>query len=91
MRNKQNVEPATDEWEFEGIEPVETDRVVVLRKGPPPRKEQLMHAGVKEIRCSCCVRVQPIAEAEEFGEGWICGECLSDPADTARYGGLRGK
>ena len=54
------------------------DRTLVLRREPLPRKAQLMSAGVKEIRCVCCVRIRPIAEAEECGEGWICEDCLSD-------------
>ena len=32
---------------------------------------------VQEIRRLNCVRVKPIAGAEEVGDGWICADCLS--------------
>jgi hypothetical protein len=94
MGKKNAVERASQEWELEDTEPSDVvclDRVVELRKEPPSRKMQLMHAGVKEIRCVHCVRVKPIAGAEELGDGWICGDCLCDVEDTRRYGGQRGK
>jgi hypothetical protein len=82
MGKKKNVvKPAAQEWEFEDTEPSDqeyTDRVLVLRKEPIPRKVRLMDAGAKEIRCVCCVRIRPIAGAEEFGDGWICEDCLPD-------------
>ena len=68
-----------------------TDRVVVLKKEPLPRKAMLMNAGVKDVRCVWCLRIKPIATAEELGDGWICEACLSDVEDTRRYGGQRGK
>jgi hypothetical protein len=79
-----------EEWVFEEAEaagPEWQDRTLVLAKEPLPRKVQLMAAGVKEIRCVCCNRIRPIAGAEELGEGWMCGDCLSDAADGRRYGG----
>jgi hypothetical protein len=51
------------------------DRTLVLSKQPLPRKVHLMAAGVREVRCICCQRVRPIAEAEDFGEGWMCRGC----------------
>jgi hypothetical protein len=68
-----------------------TDRVVILKKEPLPRKAMLMHVGVKDIRCVLCVRIRSLATAEELGDGWICEDCLSDVEDARRYGGQRGK
>jgi hypothetical protein len=93
-KNKKTVEAAAPEWELEDVELPDqnnVDRVVVLRKEPLSRKAMLMHAGVKEIRCIYCVRIRPIAGAEELGDGWICENCLSEVEDTQRYGGQRGK
>jgi hypothetical protein len=67
------------------------DRVVVLKKEPRSRKTMLIESGVKEVRCISCVRVKPIATAEEAGDGWICEDCLSEAEETPRYGGQRGK
>jgi len=61
------------------------DRTLVLKKEPLPRKVQLLAAGVKEIRCISCLRVRPIAVAEELGEGWICEDCLSDATGEQKY------
>jgi hypothetical protein len=52
------------------------ERTLILKAEPPSRKVQLMAHGVKEIRCTCCGRVRPIAGAEESEEGWVCGDCL---------------
>jgi hypothetical protein len=87
MGKKRNAPQLEEEdWEFEDLEPVESDRVVVLKKDPLPRKVMLMAAGVKEIRCVCCGRIAPIASAEDFDDGWICGECLSESAEKRRCG-----
>ena len=78
-----------EEWEFEETElPDEEcqDRTRVLRKEPVPRKVMLIAAGVKEIRCICCVRIRPIEGAEELGEGWICEDCLSDTTEERKCG-----
>jgi hypothetical protein len=95
MGKKKNTgEAAAPEWELEDVELPDqncVDRVVVLRKEPLSRKTMLMHAGVKEIRCIYCVRIRPIAGAEELGDGWICENCLSEVEDTQKYGGQRGK
>jgi hypothetical protein len=52
------------------------DRTLILTKQPIPRKAHLMAAGVREIRCMCCQQVRPLAEAEDFGEGWVCRDCF---------------
>ena len=52
------------------------ERTLILKAEPPSRKVQLMAHGVKEIRCTCCGRIRPIAGAEESEEGWICEDCL---------------
>ena len=95
MGNKKDAATAhKQEWELAETELTDQeceDRTLVLGKEPPSRKVQLMAAGVKEIRCICCVRIRPIAVAEEFGEGWICEDCLSDAPEEPRYGGQRGR
>jgi hypothetical protein len=82
---KNSPEVKEQERELEDIEPVESDRVVVLKKEPLSRKVMLMNAGVKEVRCVCCVQIKPIAEAEDLGDGWVCGECLSEAEEQRRY------
>ncbi len=64
---------------------------LILKREPPPRKEQLMAYGVKEIRCVSCIRIKPIAGAEEAAEGWICGDCLSESMQEPKYAGQRGR
>ncbi len=68
-----------------------TDRVVVLEKEPLSRKTMLIEAGAKEVRCTWCIRVKPLATAEEVGDGWLCEDCLSEMEETPRYGGQRAK
>ena len=81
MGSKKNAAKGhEEEWEFEEAELPEEerrDRTLVLGKEPLPRKVMLMAVGIKEIRCMCCVRIKPIASAEELGQGWICEDCLS--------------
>ncbi len=67
------------------------DRTLILNREPPARKGQLMAYGVKEIRCISCIRIRPIAGAEEYGDGWICEDCLSEEAQERKYGGQRGR
>ncbi len=78
-RNTSAAEAYEGEWDYEETTPDDEgrDRTVVLIKAPIPRKLQLMALGVREIRCMCCIRVMPIAGAEELDEGWICEDCLS--------------
>lgn len=73
-----------EEWDLEEEPADQTcrDRTLVLRKEPLPWKVQLMHAGVKEIRCTCCSRVKPIAGAREVDEGWLCEDCVPDSTTT---------
>jgi hypothetical protein len=90
MRSKKNAAKGHEkEWELEEAEPPDQgcqDRTLVLRKEPLPRKVQLMAAGVKEIRCICCVRIRPIAGAEELDEGWLCEDCLSEATEQRKCG-----
>jgi hypothetical protein len=67
------------EWDYEETVPndVDQDRTLVLIRAPISRKVQLMALGVREIRCMCCIRVMPIAGAEELDGGWICEDCLT--------------
>ena len=92
MRKRNAFKTEEQEWEFESIElpdQTQSDRRLVLVKEPLPRKVQLISAGVKEIRCVCCVKIKPIAGAEDLGEGWICEECLSDALDAQKPGQSR--
>jgi hypothetical protein len=52
------------------------ERTLILKAEPASRKVQLMARGVKEIRCSSCGRIRPIAGAEQSEDGWICDDCL---------------
>jgi hypothetical protein len=92
---KKNVAKDMDlEYELEDLDLFDqqyADRVLVLKKEPLSRKKMLVGAGVKEVRCIWCVRIKPIATAEELGDGWICEDCLSEMEHTQRYGGQRGK
>jgi hypothetical protein len=67
------------------------DRKLILKMQPPPRKGQLIAHGVREIRCTCCVRIKSIEDAEESEEGWICGDCLSEGVQELKFGGQRGR
>ncbi len=63
----------------------QTDRVLVLKKAPPPRKLGLIESGVRHIRCICCVRIKPIASAEDLGEDWICEDCVFERCGWDRH------
>ena len=52
------------------------ERTLILKAEPASRKVQLMARGVKEIRCTRCGQIRPIAGAEQSEEGWICEDCL---------------
>jgi hypothetical protein len=65
------------------------DRTLILKREPPPRKEQLMAHGIREIRCVCCSQIGLIADAEEFADGWICGDCLYEVKQAASGGRQR--
>ena len=67
-----------DEQELDAQGGVRTP--LILQKEPKPRKVALMAAGVKQIRCVCCSRITAIADSFEFGDGWICGECIPEGA-----------
>ena len=63
------------------------ERTLILKAEPASRKVQLMARGVKEIRCTRCGQIRPIAGAEESEEGWICGDCLPEMIQEPKYGG----
>ena len=52
------------------------ERTLILKAEPTSRKVQFMARGVKEIRCTCCGQIRPIADAEQSEEGWMCEDCL---------------
>lgn len=86
MRRTTNEAEDLKGEEPEGAEALDQefqDRTVVLSKEPLPRKVKLIASGVEEIRCVSCRRVKPIADADEYGEGWICGECLSESKEES--------
>ncbi len=67
-----------DELDLDDIELLEDgghDRTLVLKAVPRSRRLQLIAQGAREIRCSSCCRIRPLANAEESEEGWICEDC----------------
>ena len=52
------------------------ERTLILKTEPAWRKVHLMARGAKEIRCTRCSQIRPIAGAEQSEEGWICEDCL---------------
>jgi hypothetical protein len=66
------------------------ERTLVLKTVPRSRRTQLMAQGVREIRCSCCDRIRPLAGAEDSEEGWICEDCLMELMEEPKYGGRAG-
>ncbi len=52
------------------------ERTLLLKADPASRKAQFMAHGVKEIRCTRCSRIRPIAGAEQSEDGWLCEDCL---------------
>jgi len=83
-----------EEYAFEEAEITDftcQDRTLVLKREPMPRKVHLIAAGVREIRCLCCIRIRPIEGAEEAGEGWICGDCMAYVAEERKTGEQRRK
>jgi hypothetical protein len=52
------------------------ERTLIPKAEPASRKVQFMASGVKEIRCTRCGQIRPIAGAEQSEEGWICEDCL---------------
>jgi hypothetical protein len=80
-KKKVAVTPLEQEYGLEDtavFDQENAERVVVLQKEPLQRKAMLIHAGVKDVRCLWCLRIKPLATAEELGDGWICETCLSD-------------
>jgi hypothetical protein len=63
---------------------------LILKAAPRSWKARLMADGVKEIRCTCCRQIRPLAGAEDFEEGWVCEDCLLEMMPEPRYGGQRG-
>ena len=54
----------------------DSERTLVLKAPPRPRRLQLIAQGAKEIRCTRCDKIKPLAHAEESEEGWICEDCV---------------
>jgi hypothetical protein len=65
------------------------ERTLILKAEPPSRKMQLMAHGVKEMRCTWCCQIRPIAGAEDSEEGWICEDCVQKMVQEPRYGARR--
>jgi hypothetical protein len=51
-------------------------RMSIVKADPASRKEQFIAHGAKEIRCTLCSQIRPIATAEQSEKGWICEDCL---------------
>ena len=54
------------------------ERTLILKAVPRSKRVQLIAQGAKEIRCICCHQIRSLAGAEEFEEGWICEDCLTE-------------
>jgi LSD1 subclass zinc finger protein len=81
-----------DDIEFFNNE--DPERTLVLKAPPRPRRLQLIAQGAKEIRCTCCDQIKPLAYAEEFEEGWICEDCVKmirKPKQTTQKKARRAK
>ena len=61
------------------------ERTLVLKAAPPSRRAQLIAHGAIEIRCVQCGRIRSLAKAEEFDEGWICGDCVLEIRRETKY------
>ncbi len=94
MKRQDPVKIKRSDEDMEDMEQLDeeqySDRSLTLKGQLPDRKKGLMAHGVKEIRCIYCMQVQPIAGAQEHGEGWICEDCLNEMQEL-KYGGQRGR
>jgi LSD1 subclass zinc finger protein len=52
------------------------ERTLILNATPRSRRIQLIAQGAREIRCSLCHQIRPLAGAEESDDGWICEFCI---------------
>jgi hypothetical protein len=74
--------PSDDKWQ---------ERTLILKAAPPSRRAQLMAHGAIEIRCMRCGRIRPLANAEEYEEGWICEHCVSIMTQKLKHGRQKGR
>jgi hypothetical protein len=93
-KGRNTAENLGSDCELDDIELLDVEyqeRTLILKAAPPSRRAQLMAHGVKEIRCTCCDRIRPLAGAEESEEGWICEDCVPETMREPKYGGQRGR
>jgi hypothetical protein len=79
MKKGRNAAEVLDDDELDYMELPEGARqemALVLKAAPPSWKGRLIAHGAKEIRCTCCGQIRPIAGAEDSDDGWICEFCL---------------
>jgi len=94
MKKGRSTADILGEGELDDIELSEDgcqERTLILKAPPPSRRLQLMAHGAKEIRCTCCDQIRPLAGAEESEEGWICEDCVPEMMREPKYGGQRGR
>jgi hypothetical protein len=52
------------------------ERTLILKAAPRSRRLQLIEQGAKEMRCTFCDQIKPLAGAEESEDGWVCEDCV---------------
>jgi hypothetical protein len=78
-KGRNTAEILDSDGELDDIELAEDgghDRTLILKAAPRSRRVQLIAQGAKEIRCTDCCQIKPLAGAEESEEGWICEDCI---------------
>lgn len=78
-KGKNTAESFGSDDRFDDIELSEgecQERTLVLKAVPRSRRIQLIAQGAKEIRCTCCDQIRPLAGAEESEGGWVCEYCV---------------
>jgi LSD1 subclass zinc finger protein len=78
-KGKNTAEILGSDDDFDDIDLSEetgSERILILKAAPRPRRIQLIAQGAREIRCSLCRQIRPLAGAEETDEGWVCEFCV---------------
>jgi hypothetical protein len=89
-RNTAEIFGSDDEFDdMELSEDGDHERTLILKAAPRSRRVQLMAHGAREIRCSCCYEIRPLAGAEESEEGWICEDCVREIMQEPKYAGKK--
>ena len=91
-KGKNTAEILGSDNESDDMELSETgnqERTLILKATPPSRRLQLIASGAREIRCSCCRQIKPLAGAEDSDEGWVCKDCVKTK-QKGRYNRQKG-